>query len=66
MQEVEQVVDRTVVREAEAALVAWDWPGNIQAVIERAVLRSSGRSLDLGPNELKQGRHDRGRNPGRQ
>lgn len=59
----------TIPREAEAALVAWDWPGNIrelEAVIERAVLRSSGRSLDLGPNELKQRRHDRGRNPGRQ
>jgi PAS domain S-box-containing protein len=59
----------TIPRKAEDALVAWDWPGNIrelEAVIERAVLRSSGRSLDLGPNELKQGRHDRGRNPGKQ
>ena len=59
----------TIPHEAEDALVAWDWPGNIrelEAVMERAVLRSSGRSLDLGPNELKQGRHDRERDPGKQ
>jgi formate hydrogenlyase transcriptional activator len=45
--------------EAVEALVAYDWPGNIrelQNIIERAAVLSSGRVLELGPDLLPVGR----------